>query len=88
MNNNISCPNCGNLIDVESVIAGEMEKKFQHEYQHKLNESLDKLKQEKNELTKAQEDFEAKRKEKTKSLLKDWKLKKSNLKINCVSNSL
>ena len=79
MNNNISCPNCGNLIDVESVIAGEMEKKFQHEYQHKHNESLDKLKQEKNELTKAQEDFEAKKKRENEIFIERLETEKKQL---------
>lgn len=62
MNNNIPCPKCGNIIDVENVIAGELEKKYQQEFKNKWNASLEQLNAEKNQLTQEQELFEAKKK--------------------------
>ena len=45
MTNDIKCPNCGHIFDVENVIAADLEKKFQNEYQNKLQESLNKIEQ-------------------------------------------
>jgi hypothetical protein len=45
MNNDIKCPNCGEMFDVENVIAIELEKKFQQDYQDKLNQLYDSQKQ-------------------------------------------
>jgi len=50
MNNDIKCPNCGEIFDVENVIAIELEKKFQQDYQDKLNQSLQKIDEEKKKL--------------------------------------
>jgi Skp family chaperone for outer membrane proteins len=50
MNNDIKCPNCGEVFDVENVIAIELEKKFQQDYQDKLNQSLQKVDEEKKKL--------------------------------------
>ena len=38
MTNNIECPNCGNVFDVENVLAADIEKKLQLQYQDKLKE--------------------------------------------------
>jgi hypothetical protein len=43
MQNNITCPKCGELFDVENVLAADIEKKYQEEYKEKLNHSLDKI---------------------------------------------
>ena len=45
MTNDIKCPNCGHIFDVENVIAADLEKKFQNEYHNKLQESLNKIEQ-------------------------------------------
>ncbi len=37
MPTNITCPNCGNQFDVENVLASDLEKKMQKEYQLKLS---------------------------------------------------
>ena len=36
MTNDIKCPNCGHLFDVENVIAADLEKKLETKYQNKL----------------------------------------------------
>jgi len=82
MNNNIDCPNCGALIDVESVIAGEMEKKYQQQYQLKLNESLEKLSHDKQELMKEQEQFEAKKKRENEIFLERLAAEKNQMEKN------
>lgn len=43
MTNDIKCPNCGHSFDVENVIAADLEKKFQTEYNNKLQQSLNKV---------------------------------------------
>ena len=50
MTNNIKCPNCGNVFDVEDVLSADIEKKYQQEFQEKLNASLIKVELEKNAL--------------------------------------
>ncbi|MEO6489722.1 MAG: DUF2130 domain-containing protein [Ferruginibacter sp.] len=62
MPNEIKCPNCGNPIDVENVIAAETEERLQQKYQDKLNESLVKLEDEKKKLESEQMMFEEKKK--------------------------
>ena len=43
MTNNIKCPDCGHVFDVENVLAADIEKKLQKQYQQKLQESLIKV---------------------------------------------
>ncbi len=43
MTNDIKCPSCGHVFDVENVLAADIEKRLQHQYQHKLQESLSKV---------------------------------------------
>jgi len=62
MNNNIKCPNCGEIFDVENVLSAELEKKIQQEYQEKLNLSLAKIEDDKKRLEEEQKDFEEKKK--------------------------
>jgi len=62
MANNIKCPNCGHLFDVENVIAADMEQKYQQQYQIQLNASLEKVEADKKKLEDAQKEFEEKRK--------------------------
>ena len=56
MNNNIKCPKCGEVFDVENVIAADIEKKYQQEYKEKLNISLDKIEEDKKKLRKDRKD--------------------------------
>ena len=62
MPNEIKCPNCGNPIDVENVIAAETEERIQRKYQDKLNESLGKLDDDRKKLVSEQLLFEEKKK--------------------------
>ena len=62
MTNNIKCPNCGNVFDVENVIAADLEKKYQDEFQHKLKESLGKVEEDKKKLQQDLQLFEEKKK--------------------------
>ena len=62
MTNNIKCPNCGNVFDVENVLSADIEKKIQKEYQEKLNLSLYKIEADKKKLEEDQKNFEEKKK--------------------------
>jgi hypothetical protein len=62
MANNIKCPNCGNVFDVENVLAADIETKYQQQYQEKLQQSLTKIDQDKKRLSDEQQLFEEKKK--------------------------
>lgn len=62
MANNIKCPNCGHVFDVEEVLAADIEQKYQQQYQHKLNESLTKMEEDKKKLATDLQLFEDKKK--------------------------
>jgi hypothetical protein len=62
MANNIKCPNCGHVFDVENVLAADIEQKYQQQYKHKLNESLLKIEEEKKKLESDLLQFEEKKK--------------------------
>ena len=62
MANNIKCPNCGHVFDVENVLAADMEQKFQQQYQDKLNQSLSKMEEDKRKLAADLQLFEEKKK--------------------------
>jgi len=62
MANNIKCPSCGNVFDVENVLAADIELKFQQQYQLKLKESLVKVDEEKKKLENDLQLFEEKKK--------------------------
>ena len=62
MANDIKCPNCGNVFDVENVIAADIEQKLQKQYQDKLQLSLNKVEEEKRKLEIDQLQFEEKKK--------------------------
>jgi hypothetical protein len=66
MNNNITCPKCGNEFDVENVLASEIEKKLKSEYQEQLKDSLDSITVEREKLAKELEVFEEKKKNENK----------------------
>ena len=62
MTNDIKCPNCGHIFDVENVIAADLEKKFQNEYQNKLQQSLNAQEETKKQLEADKILFEEKKK--------------------------
>ncbi|MEP6713049.1 MAG: hypothetical protein ABJA37_11555, partial [Ferruginibacter sp.] len=62
MANNIKCPNCGHVFDVENVLAADIEQKYHQQYQDKLKESLDKVEEGKKKLETEQLIFEEKKK--------------------------
>ena len=62
MANDIKCPNCGNVFDVEDVLAADIEKKYQQKYQQELNQSLYKVEEDKKKLETEQQQFEEKKK--------------------------
>ena len=62
MANNIKCPNCGNVFDVENVLAADIEIKYQQQYQERLNQSLGKIEADKKRLEEEQQQFEEKKK--------------------------
>ncbi len=62
MPNEIKCPNCGNIFDVENVIAADIEQKLQKQYQEKLQTSLNKIEDDKKKLEADQLQFEEKKK--------------------------
>ena len=62
MANNIKCPNCGDVFDVEDVLAADIELKYQHQYQEKLNKSLGKVEEDKRKLEIDLQLFEDKKK--------------------------
>lgn len=62
MANNIKCPNCGHVFDVENVLAADIEQKYQQQYKDKLNQSLSKVEEDKKQLAADQQQFEEKKK--------------------------
>ena len=62
MANDIKCPKCGQVFDVEAVIASDLEEKLKKEYEHKLRQSLDSIQQDKLRLQEDQRLFEDKKK--------------------------
>ncbi len=62
MTNNIKCPDCGHVFDVENVLAADIEKRLQNEYQHKLQESLSKVEDEAKKVEVEKIAFEEKKK--------------------------
>ena len=62
MANDIKCPSCGTIIDVENVLAADIEQKLQQQYQDKLQQSLHKVEDDKKKLLADQALFEEKKK--------------------------
>lgn len=79
MNNDIKCPNCGEVFDVENVIAIELEKKFQQDYQDKLNQSLQKVDEEKKKLADDLLRFEETKKKENEIFAERLKTEKSRI---------
>ncbi len=61
-NNQISCPNCGNPIDVEDILAHKLEEELKVKFNAQLAAEKKKYESELDSLNKAKEEFEAKKK--------------------------
>jgi len=79
MANDIKCPNCGHVFDVENVLAADIEQKFQQQYQDKLKQSLNKVEEEKRKLEADQQIFEERKKQENELFAQ--KLQKEKLKM-------
>ena len=79
MTNHIKCPDCGHVFDVENVLAADIEKKLQHQYQHKLKESLGKIEESERKLELEKLSFEEKKKNENEIFLK--KMQQERVKI-------
>ena len=84
MANDIKCPNCGHVFDVENVIAADIEQKYQQQYQEKLNQSLNKVEEDKKKLETEQLQFEEKKKRENEIFAQ--KLQQEKLKIETELN--
>src|ERR1700712_3757507 len=62
MAQDMKCPACGNVFDADGVMAAELDKKYQQEYQAKLQQSMHQVDLQKKELLEAERLFEEKRK--------------------------
>ena len=62
-NNQIKCPNCGTSIDVQDILAHQLEDEIQQKYQNQLAEEKKKFDAEFEGLNKAKEQFEQKKKQ-------------------------
>jgi hypothetical protein len=62
MANDIKCPNCGHVFDVENVLAADIELRYQQQYQLKLKQSLGKVEEDKKKLEEDQLQFEERKK--------------------------
>ncbi|MGK6350807.1 DUF2130 domain-containing protein [Parapedobacter sp. DT-150] len=65
MNNTtqIKCPNCGTSIDVQDILAHQLEEKIKQKYQSQLAAEQQHFARQQEELLKAKEDFEQKKKQ-------------------------
>lgn len=79
MANEIKCPNCGTVIDVESVIAADLDKKYKNQYQQETQKQKLLLDAEKLRLETEQKQFEEKRKNENEIFAE--KLQKEKLKM-------
>ncbi len=59
----IKCPNCGTSIDVQDILAHQLEDEIKQKYQSQLNEEKKKFEAEAENLNKAKEEFEKRKKQ-------------------------
>ena len=79
MTNDITCPNCGHTFDVENVLAADIEKKIEKQYQQKLQQSLNKVEESEKKLEAEKLSFEEKKKNENELFSK--KLQQEKIKI-------
>ncbi len=89
VNSEIKCPNCGTSIDVQDILAHQLENEIQQKYQTQLAEEKKKFDVEFESLNKAKEQFEQRKKQENemfqerldKQLKEDRKLLEEKLKL-------
>lgn len=81
MANDIKCPNCGTIIDVENVLAADIEQKLQQQYQDKLQQSLHKVEEDKSKLLADVAQFEEKKKNENEIFAQKIQQEKQKLEI-------
>ena len=79
MTNDITCPKCGHTFDVENVLAADIEKKIEKQYQQKLQQSLNKVEESEKKLEAEKLSFEEKKKNENELFSK--KLQQEKIKI-------
>jgi hypothetical protein len=79
MANELKCPNCGHSIDVENVMAADIEQKYQQQFKEKLKESLEGVEEEKKRLAQQQAEFEEKKKKENEKFMQ--RLQQEKLKM-------
>ena len=62
-NTQIKCPNCGTSFDVQDILVHQMEDEIKQRYQQQLAAERKRFSQEQEELSKAKEEFEQKKKQ-------------------------
>lgn len=62
-NTQIKCPNCGTSIDVQDILAHQLEDEIRHKYQSQLADEKKKYEAEQEKLDKAKQEFELKKKQ-------------------------
>jgi hypothetical protein len=60
-NTKINCPNCGNIIDVQDILAHQLEEELKQKYQAELLKEKKRFEQEAQSLNKAKQEFEEKK---------------------------
>jgi hypothetical protein len=60
-NNQIKCPNCGTSIDVQDILAHQLEEELKKKYEAKISEERKRYLQEQEALNKAKEEFESRK---------------------------
>ena len=55
--NQIACPNCGTQIDVNDLLAHQLEEQIQRKYQNELNETRNEFAKKQEDLLREKEDF-------------------------------
>jgi hypothetical protein len=79
MPNDIKCPNCGHVLDIENVIGADMEQKYQQEYQAKLQQSLNMVEADKKKFAEDQLQFEEKKKKENEIFAQKLTLEKQKM---------
>ena len=79
MTQDIQCPQCGHVFDIENVLAAELEKKIQLQYQHKLNDSLQKIEDDKKKFAVELAQFEEKKKNENELFLQKLNQEKTKM---------
>lgn len=90
--NHINCPNCGSSVDVQDILAQQLEEEIKRKYQAEANKEKEAIKAELENLDKAKQEFESKRKQENilfqERLAKQLKEEKTKLEASLKSKIL